>query len=619
MLGMIVVTFVISFGVGTFSNQKEVLVEVGTDEIMVSQFQRQYNRRMELLQQQYGENADLLAARMNLKDVVMKEMVNRKLLLQSADSAGMVVTAEEVKNVVISQEAFKVNNKFDYNTYQTILSQNRLTAATYEGNLMEDLLVGRQQRNLIAGLIISPAEVEQRYRIENEKLELEVMEVVAENFKTDKKPDAAAMKAYYEKNPAQFTQPKQVKIRYFLVSLKDMEASAKVSERAVTRYYERNKETLYTTPKEVKASHILKKVAQDAPKEAVEKAKKTLEDVAKQIKAGKDFAAMAKAHSDDLTKARGGDLGYFKHEDMVGAFSEAAFSLKKGEVSHIVRSQFGFHLIKTTGIKPEVVKPFAGVKTEIEQMLKSKRAENKLGLEIKRIPGQLKAEGIEKIAKEMGKKISDTPLFDAKTVLPGLGSALPLYGQLRQKKAKDTGVWKRNPVQGHLFYEIVEIKDSFVKPMDQVKKEVAGATEIQQRKEFALAQAKEAFKNMKTRKDFSEFARKNSLTVKTVNFTAVDSNIEGIGFNKELQNAAFRLTSKKPVGLSIRANQAYLIHLKRRFMPESDKAAEQKKAIESKMQNTLRQMMLELELNRLREEVEVKVIAPEYLNTAQSG
>ena len=615
LLGIIVITFVISFGVGTFTNQKEVLVEVGREEIMVNQFQKRYQQEMDRLRNEYGENADVFAQRFNLKEQVMNDMVNRSLLLQAAEEAGLVVTEEEVRQTVTSQEMFHVDKRFDISTYHAILSQNRITPADYEALIRQDLLLARQRRNILAGIVVTPGEVEQRYKVENEKAEVVVMTVDPDKFRLDQAPDEAALKAYYDKNQVQFTQDKQFKIRYFLLSLADVEQDASISERAVTRYYERNREHDYTKARKVRASHILKKVASDAPAEEVEKARKAMEAVLKEVESGKNFGELAKVHSEDLTKMKGGDLGFFAFEEMLLPVAQAAFKLQKGGTSGLVKSQLGFHIVKLTDDQPAVVTPLEAVKGEIEKKLIAQRAENRLELELKRLPGKLATEGMEKIAGGLGKTPVETPLFDSRAILDKIGSALPLYGQLGMKRQGQAGVWRRNPVQGHLFYEVVEVKEQSVKPMEEVKKELASAVELEARKEKALAEAKEVFPQLKSVADFQAYARKKGFNQKTVSFTAVDNSVEGFGFNKELQHTGFGLSAEKPVGLSIKDNQALLVLFKRRFMAEPEKAAEKLEVVKTQLEVSLREYVMQKEISRLKEELKVKVVTPELVAT----
>lgn len=619
LLGLIVITFIISFGIGTFSSRKEVLVKVGSEEILVNQFLRQYQEQLDQLRQRFPKNADALAKQLNLREQVMNRLVNRQLLLDEAQRQGLRVSQAELRDAIRSQAAFQVNHHFDFRTYRTILQQNNLTPPEYESRVHNDLLMGKLQRNLLAGVIVNSNEVNQRYQIENQRVEVSYLFVDPARFPLAKPPTLKAQKAFYQKHQDQFTQPDQFKVRYFILTLGDLEKTSTVPPRAVQRYYERNLDTEFTTPRRVRASHILKRLPKDASPKAVQKARKELQGVLAQARAGKDFAALAKKYSDDMTRSKGGDLGWFSRDEMVAAFSDAAFALKKGQISNIVRTPFGLDIIKLTGDQPRKVKPLEAVKPEIVAKLRTERAQRRLGQDVQRLPTQIEQQGLDAVAKELGLQATSSPWFDGAQVLPGLGSTAPLYDQVKRRRRNAVGVWRRNPVQGDVFYQVQDKKAAFVKPFDTVQKDVAKLTAAEQRREAALAEAKAVYPKLKSPSDFRAFARRRGLTPKTVSFTAVDNSIEGLGINRDFQRAAFGLTAKAPFALSIKDNQAYLLEFKRRYYAEPDKAEELKKKIAASMEETLRKYVLDAEINRLRNKVQIKVLAPQYLASTSGG
>jgi peptidyl-prolyl cis-trans isomerase D len=358
LLGIIVITFVISFGIGTFSNPKEVLVTVDSEEIMVSQFLRQYQQELDRLRQRFPDNAEVLANQLNLREQVMNRMVNRSLILRAAQRHGFQVTEEEVQASVTGQPAFQVNGNFDFDTYRQILSQNNLTPSAYEEQLRDDLLVSKVQRSLTAGVIVGDPQVEQRYRVENEKVEVDYLFVDPARFSLPTPPGEEQVRAYYEKHPEAFTQPERFGLHYFLLGLPQLEKEVEVQPRAVERYYERNVESEFSTPTKVRASHILKRLPADATPEQVANARKAMEGILAKVKAGEDFARLARAQSEDFSKEKGGDLGLFSRDEMVPAFADAAFALPKGGISEVVRTQFGLHIIQVTDIEQGVRKPW---------------------------------------------------------------------------------------------------------------------------------------------------------------------------------------------------------------------------------------------------------------------
>ncbi len=339
LLGMLAVVFVISFGVGTFTNPKEVLVEIDSHEIMVSEFRRTYEIELDRLRQRFPDNAEVLASQLNLRDQVLQRMINRYLMLREAAARGLTVTEDELKETLTSRTDFQVDGRFDYETYRQILQQQRLTPAGYENQLREDLLLGKHQRNLTVGVIVGAPQIEQRYRIRNERVEVDYIYADPDKVKLDKRPTLEAQQAHYKSHPDRFTQPARFQIRYFNLSLSLLEPDAQVRPRAVERYYERNLESEFSTPKRVRASHILKRLPQEADADREAKVRAEMEAILASARAGEDFAGLARTHSEDLSKEKGGDLGVFNRDDMVPEFADAAFSLPAGGISGLVRSR----------------------------------------------------------------------------------------------------------------------------------------------------------------------------------------------------------------------------------------------------------------------------------------
>lgn len=617
LLGLIVITFVISFGVGTFSNPKEVLVKIGDNEIMVSQFMTRYQEELERLRQRFPDNADELAAQINLREQVMKDLVNRYLILEAAEREGIMVVEEEVKQAVTQQNAFQVNDKFHFATYRQILQQNRLTPAGYETRLAEDLLVEKHQRTLLAGMILNDNEVGYRFRIENENVEVDYLLVDAARFTPKQPVSDEEAKAYHEKNPETFTSIEQFSLRYFILPLSALESGQKVHPRAVERYYERNVETDFSTPRKVRASHILKRLDKDVKPEDEEKVRAEMAQLAERAKKGEDFAELAKAHSEDFSKDKGGDLGFFAADDMVQAFSSAAFSLAQGQVSGPVRSSFGYHIIKVTGIQDGKLQPLDSVRKVIEAQLLTLQAERKMEQAIARLPGRIEKEGLDEIAAEFKTTAANTGLFDGTGLEKGLGSTGPLHFQLRGKGKGRVGVWKRNPVLGHVFYQITERRPAAVIPFEEVRLgAVAGA--LQQKQEsLALAAARQALEEMKSGADFTAFAKRHRLTKQTTAFPIIAQTIDGIGANPEFQRSAFSLTKEKPFALNIKDGKAYLLRYKRHFYKDPSQEKELKTRIRSRMGNEFAQYITENEVERLRSVVKIDILAPEYLYSGQ--
>ncbi|MEC8285304.1 MAG: SurA N-terminal domain-containing protein, partial [SAR324 cluster bacterium] len=183
LLGFISVTFVISFGMGSFfGDRKEVIARVDETEILQRDFQRMYGQQLESLRQRLGENADQIAQQVNLRQQVFQQLIDRQLLLNMAESLNLRATDLEVQEYIRQQPYFQKNGQFDFETYETLLSQNRLPTEDYEESIRLDLLLQKKQQLLTAGIIISERDVEQRFQLQNEKLEVRTLQLLPQVF-----------------------------------------------------------------------------------------------------------------------------------------------------------------------------------------------------------------------------------------------------------------------------------------------------------------------------------------------------------------------------------------------------------------------------------------------------
>jgi len=613
LLLIIVVTFIVSFGVGTFSNTKEVMVTVGDREILVQDYVSRYQRQLEQMRSQFGENTERIAQQINLRQQVYDNMINQHLILISAEEQGLRVTPEELQATVLQQPVFHADGRFDRSRYLTVLRQNELTPAQFEGGLREDLMVEKYQRNLLAGLVVSDREIDQRFRINHEQVTVNYILVDPARFSQGIQATPEAVQAYYEQHSGEFQQPVRVKLEYFVLSTKQLEESSSVHDRSVERYYERNRDTQYTTPMRVHARHILKQVPADATPEQEAAARQAAEQLRQQALQGADFAKLAREHSDGPTAKSGGDLGFFRRDEMVPAFADVAFALEPGQTSEVVRSQFGFHVIRVVAVEPAKVKPLDEVRKDIEAELLTARAERKLELESERLPQRMEQEGMAAVAQSLGVTVQQTDWIDGTGVLPQLGSTAPLYQAVANAQTGRTGVLRRNPIQGHVFYRVSDRQEAHTKPLDEVRGEARAKVREQQAIEAAAEAAKAALKTLKQPADFAAFARRHGLTVKSATFTATARSIPELGVNSDFQHQAFRLGPEQPFGLSIREREAYLLQFAGRSLPQGEEADKLRQQIGSRIRQEWAQYFMANEIERLKAQIPVQLEIPELL------
>jgi len=350
------------------------------------EYREAYQNRLGALQQQFGENAEQFAEQLNLRQQVFNQLIDRHLLLTDAAELNLVATDLELQDYIRKQPFFQQNGQFDYDTYETVLSQNRIVRHEYETSLRADILLTKKQQLLGTGLVISDNEVEQTFRRNFEKIEVEYVYFDPQVFVEKTTAEDAELRKYLQDNPQNFQTLNKFRMEYFTISADYYQDNVKVREREVRRYYKKYTDN-YVTPPEVKARHILLKLVPDAPENEQQEKREQLNKLLAEIKAGSSFEELAKKHSEDGTSADGGDLGWFKPGEMVPAFESAAFALEAGQVSEIVQSPFGLHLIKVEERKDEITKSLDEAREEITLILAESRAQKRLEEDLDRLAG----------------------------------------------------------------------------------------------------------------------------------------------------------------------------------------------------------------------------------------
>src|SRR5712671_7611159 len=272
-------------------------------------------------------------------------MVDERAALAEAERLGIKVSDEEVRQRIFAMPAFQENGGFIGETrYQQLLRMQRppMIASEFEDNIRHGLAVEKLRGSLTDWLSVNDKDLEREYHRRNDKVKLAVVSFTADSFRTQVNATDAEIASYFDAHKNDFKIPEKRKIRYLLIDIEALRAKTIVPAADIEREYNNNSEQ-YTTPEQVRASHILLKT--EGKEDAAVKAK--AEELLKQARAGADFADLAKKNSEDEASAKnGGDLDYFTRGKMVAEFDTVAFALQPGQLSDLVKSQFGYHIIK---------------------------------------------------------------------------------------------------------------------------------------------------------------------------------------------------------------------------------------------------------------------------------
>jgi peptidyl-prolyl cis-trans isomerase D len=298
---------------------------------------------------------------------VLNRMVNDEVLQQASHEMGLRANNSMVQAAILSMSIFQKEGRFDQQTYERALQMQGLSQAGFEERIRKALVAEQLTQAVESATFITARELSESDRLQKQTREIIYFTIPAADYMAESAVTDSDVETYYKSNESSFISPEKIKLEYILLDAAAIGETVEVDDQLLRGYYDDNQD-LYGLPEQRQASHILIQVAADADQATVDAAKQKIDELAEKLAAGESFAELAKQHSQDPgSAASGGDLGMFGKGVMDPAFEAAVFSLEEGAVSEPVRSNFGFHLIKLSGIKAGSVKPFDEAKAEVEK------------------------------------------------------------------------------------------------------------------------------------------------------------------------------------------------------------------------------------------------------------
>lgn len=296
--------------------------------------------------------------------MLVNQLVEAKAVAYKAKEMGLQVSDQELADTIQNEFTTQVGSKFDMETYRQILSQQGLTIPDFEARQREGMLASRLENLELQSMIVSDADARAEYQRKNEKVGLRYLTFESRDFTSKVNRDPAAVNAYFQKNRAAFRTPEKRDVDLLVGNASDFARNATISDAELQRTYQDNLDS-YRLPEKVTVRHILIKT-QGKPKEQWPSLKAKAEDLLKQIRAGGDFAELAKKNSEDTGSAvKGGALDPIVRGQTVPAFEKAAFSLKPGELSNIVETEYGYHILQVVSKQEAHTQTFDEVKPQL--------------------------------------------------------------------------------------------------------------------------------------------------------------------------------------------------------------------------------------------------------------
>ena len=546
-LALVVLTFVVFYipdflTTTTGASPNETIADVEGEPITVGSFTRRYNAQVQAYRNAYGgQMNDQLLKQLGIDRQILQQLIDEEAMVAESRKQGITVSDVEIRERILALPGFQESGKFvGEQRYRQILQiQNPpLTTTEFENSLRRALMIEKLRTALTGWMSVNDTDVVAEFRKRNEKVKLDVVPVTAEAFKSQVTVTDAELVPFFEKAKDKYRIGEKRKIKYAQVNVEQVRGTITVPEAEIAAFYQQNL-SQYQTPAQVRASHILFKL--EGKDEKVVQA--LAEDVLKKAKApNADFAALAKQYSeDDTNNQNGGDLDYFGRGRMVAEFEQAAFGMKAGEISNLVKTAFGFHIIKVVDNQPDQTRPIAEVHAELEDQLKWQKAQ----AEAERIAKSLEATtktpaDLDKVAKERNLAVVETGLVASDEPIQGVGAQPEISGRVFGMKEGEVTPAMR-VATGWVFATVTGRQDSYVPQLAEVKAKVADDVRQEKAAEMAKQRATAIATDLKNAKDFAAAVKRAGLEVKTTELVARGTAIPDLGISEAVDAAAFAL------------------------------------------------------------------------------
>ncbi|MFM4868147.1 MULTISPECIES: peptidylprolyl isomerase [Aeromonas] len=413
-LGLIILSFALA-GVGSYLNgpARTAPATVNGNDISAPALENAYRNERARMESQMGEAFNQLAANPDymkqFRRGVLDRLIDQALIDDKARSLGLRVSDEQIKQAIVAMPEFAENGKFSNDRYLQLIRRAGMTPEMFRDSLRQDMVRQQLMGAVLGSEFALKGEAEQLDRLYNQTRDLRLIRLAASAYVDGIEVSDAEVEQFYKANSGRFMNDETVKVDYLLLDAANLGKNIKVTEQDAQDYYDQHQD-LFQRPERRQVAHILIPFGKDE-KAAEQKA----EAVLAKAKAGDDFAALAKADSSDTFSAKkGGELDWFEKGVMDPAFEKAAFALAKaGDLSAVVKSPFGFHIIKLLGVEPAKTKPFVDVMSDTIARLQSEKAKEQFFAEQQKMADSSfeNPDSLDLTAEAMGLQVQSTGYF----------------------------------------------------------------------------------------------------------------------------------------------------------------------------------------------------------------
>src|SRR3954466_16427515 len=555
---LMAITLIPGFGSSNFltnASTPGVVATVSGQDITASDVQRQAKQ---MLNQQFpkgGAQASMLMPYFAQR--AAENLISEKVLLTQARSMGLKATDDDLREYMhrgqLGQILFPAGVFIGQQEYENFVASNNLTVPQFEQLVKEDILLNKLRDLVASSATVTDAAVRKQFDKQNTKVKFNYAVIKKDDILKSIHPAEAELKAFYDRSKNSYVNsiPERRQLKYIVVDNARLLSQTQVTQSELQSYYQDHRDQ-YLVPEQVNVRHILIKTPLPGtdgkvdPK-AVDAARAKAEDVLKQVKAGGNFAELAKKYSDDPGSAKeGGSLGFIGKGRMVPEFEKAAFSLPKGATSDLVQSSYGFHIIHVDDKQDAHLKTLDEVKDQIEPIIKQQKATKAADSEANALLTQSRTLGIDKAAGAKGLEVITTDFVSRADTLPGIGNA-PSFMEAVFSATPKNPPDEAQLSQGFAVYQVLDMTPAATPSFEQIRNRVENEFKNERVDVLLSQKTQELSDRAKAEHDLKKAAKEVGATVKTSDMVAPDGQVPDIG---SLTGPAAVVFSMKPGEIS---------------------------------------------------------------------
>ena len=524
-----------------------------------------------------------------------EQLITRQALLSEANRMGLRVSPNEVKEELqhgrYAATFFPGGNFIGEQEYQDMLQRANLTSTKFEESVANDILLTKLQALISGTASVSENEIHDQFIKQNTKVKFDYAVLKQDDIKKGLHPTDSELKAYYQSHVSSYANsiPEKRKIKYAVIDINKIEVGIQVTQDDLGSYY-RDHRDAYRVPEQVKVSHILIKTPLPGPdgkvdEKGVAEAQHRAEDLLKQLKGGAKFEDLAKKYSEDPGSAKeGGSLGWIGRGQTVPEFEKTAFSLPKGQTSDLVKSSYGFHIIRVDDKQDAHLKSLDEVKSEIEPALKHQKAQQIAQKQAENLLKDARATTLDAAAAKQNIPVITSDFFARRDMLPGLGPS-PQFMEAVFTAQEKTPPDMAPTSQGTAVYELLSIKPPATPTFEEIRTRVEDEFKNDQSRTLLTQKAQELSDRAKAAHDLKKVAKELGAALKTSDLVLPDGQVPDVGSMSGQASVAFTMKPGEISGpISSGSNAAVLQILENQPPTDADFAAKRDQIRDSLLQ-----------------------------------